>query len=95
MIDPASRTRRSALAQAVSNSEEGVVVTHMPIVADLSRSVAFYRDVLGARVEREEPPAMLRLHNAWLILNTGGGPTEDKPEVRVPLQPTQTLSRVS
>jgi lactoylglutathione lyase len=83
MTDPASRTPRSALAQAVSNSEEGVVVTQMLIVADLTRSVAFYRDVLGATVEREEPPAMLRLHNAWLVLNTGGGPTDDKPEVTV------------
>lgn len=83
MTDSASHTRRSALAQAVSNSEEGVVVTQMLIVADLARSVAFYRDVLGARVEREEPLAMLRLHNAWLILNTGGGPTDDKPEVTV------------
>lgn len=89
MTDPASHTRRSPLAEAVSNSEEGVVVTQMLIVADLARSVAFYRDVLGARVDREEPPAMLSLHNAWLILNTGGGPTEDKPEVTVtpPMDP--------
>lgn len=84
MIDPAMPNRQTnALAEAISSSDQGIVVTQMLIVADLPRSVAFYRDVLGASVERENPPAMLRLHNAWLILNTGGGPTDDKPQVTV------------
>ena len=55
----------------------------MLIVTDLPRSIAFYRDALGATVEREDPPAMLRLYNTWLVLNTGGGPTSDKPDVTV------------
>src|SRR4051794_23379536 len=70
---------RSPLAEAVA--ESGTVVTQMLIVHDLERSVAFYRDILGARALREPPPAMLRLDNAWLVLNVGGGPTDDKPEV--------------
>ena len=54
-------------------------MTQMLIVADVERLVAFYRDVLGATVERGSAPAMLRFHNGWLVLNVGGGPTEDKP----------------
>lgn len=72
---------RSPLADAVSDSTAGVVVAQMLIVEDIARSTAFYRDVLGATVEREHPPAMLRLHNAWLVLNLGGGPTDDKSDV--------------
>ena len=45
------------------------------------RSVAFYRDVLGATVLREGEPTFLRLGNIWLTINVGGGPTDDKPEV--------------
>jgi lactoylglutathione lyase len=60
---------------------EGMVLTHMLIVADVDRSRAFYRDVLGAEVLRERDPCMLRFHNGWLILNVGGDPTDDKPTV--------------
>ena len=61
--------------------EEGFIVTHLLIVADQDRSREFYRDVLGAEVIRERDPVALRLSNTWLILNAGGGPTEDKPDV--------------
>jgi catechol 2,3-dioxygenase-like lactoylglutathione lyase family enzyme len=74
---------RSPLADAVAESGEGIVMTQMLIVADVERSVAFYRDVLGATVERQSAPAMLRFHNGWLVLNIGGGPTEDKSQVTV------------
>lgn len=57
------------------------VVTNTLIVADIPRSVAFYRDVLGAMVLREGEPTFLRLGNIWLTINGGGGPTDDKPEV--------------
>jgi catechol 2,3-dioxygenase-like lactoylglutathione lyase family enzyme len=84
MTNPANPSRGgSPLADAVSASPEGILITHMLIVSDLQRSVAFYRDVLGATAERENPPAMLRLYNAWLVLNVGGGPTDDKPRVTV------------
>jgi catechol 2,3-dioxygenase-like lactoylglutathione lyase family enzyme len=58
------------------------------IVKDIARSVAFYRDVLGAKVLEEGAPTLLRLANIWLIVNVGGGPTDDKPEV-VATPPTQ------
>lgn len=64
------------------------------IVADIARSVAFYRDVLGAVVLREGEPTFLRLGNVWLTVNVGGGPpTDDKPEVTVtPPTDLNTLS---
>jgi lactoylglutathione lyase len=57
------------------------VVTNTLIVRDIARSVAFYRDVLGATVLREGEPVFLRLGNIWLTINRGGGGTDDKPEV--------------
>jgi lactoylglutathione lyase len=57
------------------------VVTNTLIVRDIKRSVAFYRDVLGATVLREGQPTFLKLGNIWLTINSGGGPTDDKPEV--------------
>jgi catechol 2,3-dioxygenase-like lactoylglutathione lyase family enzyme len=57
------------------------VVTNTLIVADIQRSVAFYRDILGATVLREGEPTFLRLGNVWLTINIGGGPTDDKLEV--------------
>jgi lactoylglutathione lyase len=55
------------------------VVTNTLIVADIKRSVVFYRDVLGATVLREGEPTFLRLANIWITINGGG--TDDKPEV--------------
>jgi len=39
------------------------VATNTLVVADIKRSVAFYRDVLGAMVLREGEPTFLRLAN--------------------------------
>src|SRR5579862_148452 len=61
--------------------ETGILLTHLLIVADQDRSRAFYRDVLGAEVVRERDPVVLKLSNSWLIINVGGGPTDDKPDV--------------
>jgi catechol 2,3-dioxygenase-like lactoylglutathione lyase family enzyme len=60
---------------------EGVLPTHFIVSGDVARSVAFYRDVLGAEVHREGEPSFLTLGGTWIIVNVGGGPTEDKPEV--------------
>jgi lactoylglutathione lyase len=64
-----------------NDSARQFVVTVTLIVADIARSVAFYRDVLGAVVLREGEPTFLRLANIWITINRGGGPTDDKPEV--------------
>jgi lactoylglutathione lyase len=59
----------------------GFVVTHFLVVADQDRSRDFYQSVFGATVVIERDPVILRIANSWLILNVGGGPTDDKPEV--------------
>src|SRR5215471_20504578 len=64
-----------------NDSEPEFIVTVTLIVADIARSVAFYRDVLGATVLREGEPTLLRLKNIWITINRGGGGTDDKPEV--------------
>ncbi len=63
------------------DSDVEFIVTVTLIAADIARSVAFYRDVLGATVLREGEPTFLRLANTWIIINKGGGPTDDKPQV--------------
>ena len=62
-------------------TEPKFVVTNTLIVRDIKRSVAFYRNVLGATVLREGEPTFLRLANIWLTINGGGGGTDDKPDV--------------
>lgn len=62
---------------------EGMELTHILVVGDLTRSRDFYRDVLGATVYREYggTSCVLQFQGSWLLLVTGGGPTEDKPDV--------------
>jgi catechol 2,3-dioxygenase-like lactoylglutathione lyase family enzyme len=71
----------------------GFVVTHFLVVADQDRSRQFYRTVFGATVVLERDPVILQLANSWLILNVGGGPTDDKPTVT--LAPPADLDRTS
>jgi catechol 2,3-dioxygenase-like lactoylglutathione lyase family enzyme len=60
---------------------EGIALTHFIVSADVPRSAAFYTDVLGGEVVMEGEPTIVQLANSWVIINVGGGPTEDKPEV--------------
>jgi catechol 2,3-dioxygenase-like lactoylglutathione lyase family enzyme len=60
---------------------EGFVLTHFIVSADVPRSAAFYTDVLGGEAVMEGEPTILQVANSWVIINVGGGPTEDKPEV--------------
>jgi catechol 2,3-dioxygenase-like lactoylglutathione lyase family enzyme len=62
---------------------EGVEMTMLLVVSDVNRSRDFYRDVLGAEVTREYggTSCVLNFQGTWLLLVTGGGPTEDKPGV--------------
>ena len=41
------------------------------------------------KVVRERDPVILRVSNSWIILNVGGGPTDDKPTVTLttPIDP--------
>jgi lactoylglutathione lyase len=72
--------------------ETGFVLTHFLVVADQDRSRDFYATVFGATAVRERDPVIMQLANSWLILNVGGGPTDDKPTVTLttPPDPDQT-----
>jgi catechol 2,3-dioxygenase-like lactoylglutathione lyase family enzyme len=61
--------------------EQGLVLTHFVVVRDVARARDFYASVLGGEVVREKDPAMVKVANGWIILNPGGGPTPDKPDV--------------
>jgi lactoylglutathione lyase len=79
-----SRATEEVIVMSQSDRSDGglkFVVTNTIIVRDVQRSVAFYRDVLGATVLREGEPTFLSLGNIWLTINGGGGPTDDKPDV--------------
>jgi catechol 2,3-dioxygenase-like lactoylglutathione lyase family enzyme len=67
----------------------GFVVTHFLTVFDVARSADFYTRVLGGETVRDGEPTIIELANTWIILNVGGGPTEDKPSVtlRPPIDP--------
>jgi catechol 2,3-dioxygenase-like lactoylglutathione lyase family enzyme len=60
---------------------EGFVLTHFVVAADVARSRGFYVGVLGGTVVLDGEPTIVKLANGWVIINVGGGPTEDKPEV--------------
>jgi catechol 2,3-dioxygenase-like lactoylglutathione lyase family enzyme len=62
-------------------AKEGFYVTHFLTVKDQARSRDFYVRVFGAKVVMPQDPVCLKLANSWLILNVGGGPTPDKPDV--------------
>jgi catechol 2,3-dioxygenase-like lactoylglutathione lyase family enzyme len=60
---------------------EGFVVTHFLVSADVAASRDFYEGVLGGKTVMDAEPAIVKLANTWIIINPGGGPTDDKPEV--------------
>jgi catechol 2,3-dioxygenase-like lactoylglutathione lyase family enzyme/uncharacterized membrane protein len=72
---------------------EGFVLTHFITSRDVARSAAFYRDVLGGEVVFEGEPTAVKLANGWIIVNVGGGPTDDKPDVV--LEPPRDAHRTS
>jgi lactoylglutathione lyase len=61
--------------------KKGFVVTTLLIVKDVARSRRFYEKVFNAEVIDDGEPVVLRLANTWLLINRGGGPTDDKPTV--------------
>ena len=61
----------------------GVELKYLLVVSDYARSLAFYRDVLGATIVREisDVLCLLNFGGAEIMLTVGGGPTKDKPTV--------------
>jgi catechol 2,3-dioxygenase-like lactoylglutathione lyase family enzyme len=65
----------------VTPPAEGYVVGHFIVSDDVERSRRFYTEVLGGRVVFSPTPTVVVLANTWVVINTGGGPTDDKPTV--------------
>lgn len=72
--------------------KDGFLLTHFLVVSDQDRSREFYQSLFGGTVVLERDPVIMRVANSWLILNAGGGPTDDKPTVTLatPPDPTHT-----
>jgi len=61
--------------------KDGFVITNFLVVSDQDRSRDFYQKIFDGKVVLERDPVILKVANTWLILNAGGGPTDDKPTV--------------
>jgi predicted enzyme related to lactoylglutathione lyase len=72
---------------------EGFVLTHFLTVAHVKRSTEFYQRIFDGAVVRDGEPTIIQIANSWLILNVGGGPTDDKPDVT--LHPPQNPNEIS
>jgi catechol 2,3-dioxygenase-like lactoylglutathione lyase family enzyme len=57
------------------------------------RGRAFYTEVLGGKTVSSGEATYVALANSWIIVNVGGGPTDDKPTVT--LETPQDPDRVS
>jgi catechol 2,3-dioxygenase-like lactoylglutathione lyase family enzyme len=79
----------------LGHPDEGIVLTHFIVSDDVERSKRFYTEVLGGTVafSGEGGPVNVALSNSWIVINAGGGPTDDKPEVT--LETPQDPTRVS
>ena len=59
-----------------------MVLAHFIVSNDVERSRRFYTDVLGGSVVfTHEELTYVALANTFIIINVGGGPTDDKPTV--------------
>jgi catechol 2,3-dioxygenase-like lactoylglutathione lyase family enzyme len=66
---------------------EGILLTHFIVSRDVERSRRFYTDVLGGTTILAGEPSFVALANGWIIINVGGGPTDDKPTVTLEAPP--------
>jgi catechol 2,3-dioxygenase-like lactoylglutathione lyase family enzyme len=88
--DPSTETSTGAGAPAGD-----MVLAHFIVSDDVERSRRFYTDVLGGKLAFSGPGGLtyVQLANSWIIINEGGGPTDDKPTVT--LETPADLDRVS
>jgi catechol 2,3-dioxygenase-like lactoylglutathione lyase family enzyme len=67
--------------------DQGIALTHFVVSDDVERSRHFYADVLGGETVMAGEPSIVALANSWIIINVGGGPTDDKPTVTLETPP--------
>ena len=77
--------------------KDGFVITHFLVVSDQERSRDFYQKIFDGKVLIERDPVIMKVANTWLILNEGGGPTDDKPGVTltIPTDADQTSAFIN
>ncbi len=75
----------------MSTIDEEMVMARFIVSGDVERSRRFYTDVLGGRTvisgEADDEVTYVALANSWIIINIGGGPTDDKPTVTLETPP--------
>jgi catechol 2,3-dioxygenase-like lactoylglutathione lyase family enzyme len=71
---------RLPMAEPIPHVER-MIVGHFIVSDDVERSVRFSTEVLGGKVVFSPVPTNLALANAFIIINSGGGPADDKPTV--------------
>ena len=71
--------------------DEGIRLTWAVVSADVDASRHFYETILGGTVVKSPTPVIVQLSNAWVVITTSGGPTEEKPDVT--LEPTLDRNR--
>src|SRR5919197_1192975 len=83
-----ARTLSSRAAMtALPIPSDGILLTHFIVSSDVERSRRFYTDVLGGEAVLDGEPTIVALANSWVIINVGGGPTDDKPTVTLEVPP--------
>ena len=69
------------MAETHAQPAEGIVLAHFIVSGDVERSRRFYTEVLGGKVVFSGDVTYVALANSFIIINVGGGPTDDKPTV--------------
>ena len=95
-------------------SDDHLLVADLPVPpaatapTEAHRNMDFYSRILGGKVVMDGEngaPGIVQLENTWVIINVGGGPTDDKPAVYLSLihissplasgRPTTATGRIS
>jgi catechol 2,3-dioxygenase-like lactoylglutathione lyase family enzyme len=75
-------------------TDHEMVLAHFIVSDDVERSRRFYTDVLGGKSvvvgEGDDQVTYVALANSWVIINVGGGPTDDKPTITLETPPDPT-----
>ena len=83
----------------MSTIDEEMVLAHFIVSDDVERSRRFYTEVLGGKTVISgggDEVTYVALANSWIIINVGGGPTDDKPDRHArDASPTQIGSAAS
>jgi catechol 2,3-dioxygenase-like lactoylglutathione lyase family enzyme len=82
-----STTDTSPFSARLPFRAPAIAVAQFIVSADVERSRRFYTEVLGGVAVATTPVTYIALANSWIIINEGGGPTDDKPTVTLETPP--------